>query len=107
MAITHYARHQLGDMLAIYRLNDANQRLGLMLIPAGKQHELATRRESLAEEPEIRVMPASGWRPGAWGVDSLVHVKLTGDLYPGSFSGGRTLQGGGTLVALRLKGLRV
>ncbi len=107
MAITTYARHQLGDMLAIYLLNDANQRLGLMLIPATKQQELVTRRDTLSAEPEIRVMPDSAWRPGAWGVDSLVHVKLTGDLYPGSFSGGRTMHGGGTMDYLRFKTQRV
>jgi alpha-galactosidase len=107
MPITTYARHPLGDTVAVYLLDDTNQRLGLMLIPATKQHELATRRETLSAEPEIRVMPPSAWRPGAWGVDSLVHVKLTGDLYPGSFSGGRTLHGGGTMDSLRFKTQRV
>jgi alpha-galactosidase len=107
MAITTYARHQLGDTVALYLLNDGNQRMGLVLFPAAKQHELVTRRETLSAESEIRVMPDSGWRPGAWGVDSLVQIKLVGDVYSGGFSGGRTMRNSGSLDSLRFKTQRV
>jgi alpha-galactosidase len=88
MAITTFARHALGDTLAIYLLNDANQRLGLILVPAAKEHERVTRRESES-------------------VDSLVQIKVVGDVQAGGFSGGRTMRASGTLDHLRFQTQRV
>ncbi len=75
--------YQLGDMIACYE-TDESRNTGLLLYPADM-------RGSAAGEKQSRV-------------DSLIQVKLAGDLYNGAYAQGQTLRDGGTVKRLRYAG---
>lgn len=66
--------YTLGDMQAVYVLNTENNNPELVLLPAGM-----TYREPKREKPYP---------------DSLVQIKIVGDIYPGGYAGGRSLRQG-------------
>ncbi len=82
--------YTFGDMQAVYLLNDetenGNGSVELALLPASMPW-----REEKREKPYA---------------DSLVQVKLTGDVYPGGYAGGRTLRQGESTLRLRYEGQR-
>lgn len=64
--------YKLGDMNAIYVLNPENRNPELVLLPEGIEYQ-----EREREKPYS---------------DSLVQVKIAGDVYMGGYAGGRTLR---------------
>ena len=73
----------LGDMLARYYIDDESKNVELQLLPAGKT--------VLPREAERKV------------IDSLIQVKIAGDIYHGGYAMGGTLRMGETTRKLRLK----
>lgn len=76
------AKYRLGDMMACYETDDTGK-TGLLLIPT-----------SLEEKKREKKSAA---------VDSLVQLKLTGDMYNGAYAQGQTLREGGSVSALCFK----
>ena len=72
MSTKLYRDVPLGDMLARYYLDDDSGNMELQLLPAGIP---ALPREAKRQE-----------------IDSLIQVKLAGDVYPGGYAGGGTLR---------------
>lgn len=75
--------YQLGDMIACYE-TDESQAVGLLLYPAEMKNR--ERGEKKAK------------------TDSLVQVKLVGDMYNGAYAQGQTLREGGSVKKLRYEG---
>ena len=75
------SKYTLGDMLAVY-IKDENQGVELLLIPADK--------ESVLDSYEFKISRG----------DSLIQVKLLGDMYPGTLSGGTTMRNSETTEML-------
>jgi alpha-galactosidase len=84
-----------GDTTARYT-TDAAGRVGLILFPTALAGSLAERRTTLRGEPFIDALPDPA-PPPAIGVDSLVHLKIVGDPYPGAFAQGRTMRDAPTI----------
>ena len=84
------ADFQFGDTTARY-VTDAGGRVGLLLFPYRLKNLLATRRLTLRGEAFIDSLPDPN-PPAAIAVDSLVHLKIIGDPYPGAFAQGRTMR---------------
>ena len=70
-------QYVLGDMNAVYVLNPENSNPELVLLPEGMEY-----RDREREKPYP---------------DSLVQVKIVGDVYLGGYAGGRTLRQGKTV----------
>lgn len=87
MGVRIYRDVPLGDMLARYYLDEETGNVALQLLPAGR-------------EP----LP---WEAKRQEIDSLVQVKLAGDVYQGGYAGGGTLRMGQTTRKLRMKEQRV
>ena len=64
--------YALGDMEAVYVLNQENKNPELVLLPLGMEYQDRER-----EKPYP---------------DSLVQVKIVGDAYKGAYAGGRTMR---------------
>lgn len=73
----------LGDILARYYMDEDSRNVELQLLPAGKD---ALPREAKRQE-----------------IDSLIQVKIAGDVYHGGYATGGTLRMGETARKLRLK----
>lgn len=71
----------LGDMNAVYVLNLEHRNPELVLLPEGMEYQ----------DREGQKMHS----------DSLVQVKIVGDVYPGDYAGGRTLRQGKTVEGFR------
>lgn len=83
MSITILKDVPLGDMLARYYLDTESRNVELQLLTAEK--------ESLPRDAKRME------------IDSLVQVKIVGDMYPGAYAAGGTLRQGPSTRALRLK----
>lgn len=70
--IKEYETYKLGDMQAVYFLEEETRNMELLLLPAGMEY-----REEEKEKNDM---------------DSLVQIKIAGDIYPGGYAGGRTLR---------------
>lgn len=77
----------LGDMKAVYLSDQETRNAELALIPASMEY-----REAGREKPYP---------------DSLVQVKLAGEIYPGGYAGGRTLRQGQSTIDFRYDVQRV
>src|SRR5580658_4691814 len=84
------ADHSIADMTVRFT-TDATGRVGLQLHPQSLASSLSPRRLTLRGEPEIDQLPGSPALP-AIAIDSLVHLKIVGDSYPGAFAQGRTMR---------------
>lgn len=73
--------YRLGDMQAVYVLDGETKNPELVLLPADMEY-----REQKREKPYA---------------DSLVQIKIAGDIYPGGYAGGRTLRQGKTVEDFR------
>ena len=60
--------YKLGDMNAVYVLNQENNNPELVLLPEGMEYQDRERQKPYP--------------------DSLVQVKIAGDVYPGGYAGG-------------------
>lgn len=74
-------RIELGDMQALYYLDETSGNMELMLLPVGMEPL------SFAEKHK--------------NIDSLVQLKYTGDTYLGAYAGGRTLRQSESVEKLR------
>lgn len=91
MAISELSRFELGDMRAIYLLDEDTHQVGYSLMPVGVAP--ATRRETLHGQMEVELLPDHMGYPRAWAVDPVVHISLADGLGPGGFSRGKTMRG--------------
>jgi alpha-galactosidase len=96
------AEHELGDMIARY-VTDAQGRVGLWLFPATERDRIANHRAGMAGESWVRRLSQD--RP-ALGVESLVHVAITGDAQAGQFGPGRTMMWSPSVDRFRFAGQR-
>ena len=97
-----YAAFRVGDMLALYRRDPVTGVVGLELIPASKAAAMVQARDYLTEH-EVVVLPAFVGKIRANEIDSLVQLKVAGDVYPNGFAGGRTMRGSASTLALKLE----
>ncbi len=81
MAIQTIQNYTLGDMTAHYLLEEESGMVELMLLPAGK--------EPLA------------WESKRQNIDPLMGLKLTGDVYTGSYAGGCTMHQSGSCYQMK------
>ena len=79
-----YSEFVLGDMRACYVKDEETGSVELVLLPADVAYEVSYR-----EKPYP---------------DSLVQVKLSGDVYAGGYAGGRTMRQSASVLALALEG---
>ena len=84
MAVKIYRDIALGDMLARYYLDEDTGNVELQLLPAGS-------------EPLC-------WEENAHDLDSLVQLKLAGDIYSGGYAGGVTMRQSESTGNLKLIG---
>lgn len=75
------SKFEFGDMQAIYLLNEGNQSPELVLLPAGIEYREQEREKNYP--------------------DSLIQIKIAGDVYQGGYAGGITMRQGGTVAAFR------
>lgn len=73
--------YQVGDMLIRYYIDDKTKNVELMLLPAN-------------------TVPLR-WDAKNQAIDSLVQLKLAGDIYPGGYAGGGTLRQGESTFLLQ------
>ncbi len=94
-----------GDMVAIYHRQRETGRVQLQLVPKALVRKLPGHRRFLDEtsEPALRQHE----RKPAWQMDSLVHVRLTGDPCVGEFANGRSLRMSEATLELRFVRQRV
>ncbi len=78
-----YRKYELGDMQALYMQEKDAGNMELFLLPKGVDFKEAEKEKKYP--------------------DSLVQIKIAGDMYPGGYAGGRTLRQGGTVQELRFK----
>ncbi|KAH8172469.1 melibiase domain-containing protein [Sarocladium implicatum] len=86
LAISILSEHTFGDVTARYT-TDSQGHVGLWLYPTSARSKLADRRTTVADESWVRDKAKA--KP-AIVVESLVHLKITGDDQPGQFGPGRT-----------------
>lgn len=84
--ISVLSEHTFGDVTARYT-TDSQGHVGLWLYPTATKDSLADRRSTVADESWVRDKTKA--KP-AIVVESLVHLKITGDDQPGQFGPGRT-----------------
>ncbi|MFA9464935.1 MAG: glycoside hydrolase family 36 protein [Velocimicrobium sp.] len=72
--------YQLGDMVASYYLDNTTKNVSLMLLPIGKK--------------------PLDWERKKQEIDSLIQVKIAGDIYPGAYAGGSTMRQGESVMKL-------
>lgn len=81
---------QMGDTTIRYPLDESVGRIGLELFPSETKSSLVPRR-SLSDPARTdafaNIPPAPDYT-----ADSLAHVKIVGDPYPGAFAQGRTMR---------------
>ena len=83
MAIEQLSRIQVGDMILRYELEKDNNKAGFSIIPAGL---------SIPDDAKKLCR-----------VNSLVQVKLVGDVYPNSYAHGSSMRDSGSSNALDYK----
>ena len=80
-------QYMLGDMIARYIIDDNNEQVGLVLVPADETASLAA----------DKIMQ----------VDSLIQLKLTGDIYDEAYAQGISMRNGETVRRLYYHGQEV
>jgi alpha-galactosidase len=83
-----------------YVQDAASNRVGLEMFPTSLAGRLVPRRADLHGQPEIDAIPGAA-APTAENVDSLFHLKIVGDPYPGAFAQGRTMRNSASIDALQ------
>lgn len=85
-----------GDTTIRFPFEAATDSVGMELVPTTMVGDVVPHRISLRGMPEIDAIPDAG-DPPASPVDSLVHLKIVGDPYPGAFAQGRTMRNAPTV----------
>ena len=94
-----------GAMTALYVTDHSGSKLGLWLVPTELRRQVAVRRNCLSGvevEGQPTVVHGTGFP--AWGVESLMQVKVVSDDQPMAFSQGRTMRNSPTVDKLRFVG---
>ena len=76
-------QYQLGDMILYYVKDQESEQTGLSVLPVQLKDQFSLE--------------------GNWNIDSLVQVKLVGDVYPDGFSQGHTMRNSDTTKQLKLE----
>jgi alpha-galactosidase len=87
-------------------VTDDTGHVGLTLFPSSMTGDLVEPRATLRGMPEIDALPGN-FAPPARPVESLAHVKIAGDPYPGAFAQGRTMHGSPSVDRFKLDAQRV
>ena len=81
MGVSLYRTVKMGDMQALYFLEETERHMSLTLLPEG--------------------MEPVPWENKKQAADSLVQAYVRGDDLPGAYSGGKTMRSGGTVWGMR------
>ena len=82
--VTLLKQYLLGDMQALYYIDEETKNVELMLLP-----------ENICPQP---------WDKKKQEIDSLVQLQMTGDAYPSAYAGGGTLRQGESSLRLQYVG---
>ena len=102
-----YREVRCGDITALYVEDPVNKRLGLWLVPTSKRRQVAPRREFLSGVEIDGLMGSGGPTPRAWGIESLIQLKVLSDDATAGFSQGRTMRNSPTVDRMNLTGQKV
>ncbi|MDF2843974.1 MAG: hypothetical protein K0R00_2400 [Herbinix sp.] len=80
MAVSILRKYSFKDTDIVYMIDSETKNVGLMLLPIG--------------------MEPVEWEQKKRNVDSLVQIKIMGDVYPGAYAGGVTLRQGESTFCL-------
>jgi alpha-galactosidase len=97
-----YSRFTFGDTVALYQTDAAGGRIGLILVPEGREDDCIAPRKPVSRAEFL------GGDPGqvlvtAREIDPLVQLKLAADPYPGGFAQGHSLMGSASARMLRFE----
>ncbi|MGB4660782.1 MAG: alpha-galactosidase, partial [Mobilitalea sp.] len=81
MKVELLKEYTFGDMVCRYYIDMDSKNVELMLLPAG-------------------IDPLE-WNSKKQSIDSLVQIKITGDIYGGAYAGGSTMRQGETVTRLK------
>lgn len=98
-AIEVFARHALGDMTAIYTLDQATGHMEWSLLPTDRLEQIVPRRTNLDDDIQVAGQKPEG-RAAPWLLEPLVHLKLREQDSSGPYAPGITLRhpAGPTLI---------
>jgi alpha-galactosidase len=97
-----------GATTVIYVRDKSGDKLGLWLVPTKMRRQIVARRNCLSGvEVEGLPPPIDGSGFPAWGIESLMQVKVLSDAQPAGFSQGRTLRNSPTVDKLKFTGQKV
>eukprot|EP01034_Spumella_vulgaris_P009887 gene9887-12547_t len=103
MPLLTRADYIIGDLCVRYLApDDRPEAWGLSILPASLREEAVTPREQV-DTPAVRGLPAPWNTIRAWEVDSLVHVHIAGEAYPGGYAQGRTLRNSASTQSLAVR----
>ena len=96
------AGFELGQTLAIYRIDEHNQSTTLMLVPASKRQMVCPKREFL-DTHEVKMLPGAWNKMRAQQGDSLVQLQLRHLPGPNGFAQGLTMRNNPSTGELRFE----
>lgn len=83
MNISLLKEYKFGDMIALYYINEDSKNVELEIIPDNYKDKIVSNKKH--------------------SIDSLVQLKLAGDIYPGGYAGGNTMRQGESTTRLCYK----
>ncbi len=81
--VTLLKEYELGDMKCQYYIDSDSRNIELILIPGAEK--------------------ATEWAQKKQNIDSLLQLKLVGDIYPGGYAGGKTMRLGESVTKLQYR----
>ena len=87
MGVKLLESYVLGDMKALYFLDEEKRLAELMLLPDG--------------------MEPVGWEEKHQEIDALIQLKLEGDVYAGAYAGGKTMRQSGSVQNMKFERQKV
>lgn len=90
-SIEVFARHTLGDLLALYTWHRETRQMQWSLLPAALAEKTVPRRTNLNDDIQVAGQKPEG-RAAPWLLDSLVHVKLREQDSAGPYAPGVTMR---------------
>lgn len=98
----HIAEFQLGQTLALYRIDEHSQTTSLILAPDSKREMICTKREFLNTH-EVKMLPGAWNKMRAQQADSLVQLQLRHLPGPNGFAQGLTMRNNPSTLQLRFE----
>jgi Alpha-galactosidase len=83
MNISLLKEYKFGDMIALYHIDEDSKNVELEIIPDNYKDRIVSNKKH--------------------SIDSLVQLKLAGDIYPGGYAGGNTMRQGESTIRLGYK----